>query len=63
MKSKFVLGKESDSKWGGVCSGLATAFDVDVFYFRAGFVILSLLGGPGLLLYGVCYLLMEHPEK
>lgn len=46
---------------GGVASGLAAFFALDVTYVRIAFVILSILGGAGLPLYLVAWALI--PEE
>ena len=47
---------------GGVCSGLAEYFGVDVVLVRVAFVGLALLSGAGILLYVVLWLLMPNEE-
>jgi phage shock protein PspC (stress-responsive transcriptional regulator) len=48
----------------GVCGGLAGYFDVNPAYFRVGFVVLALLGGAGILIYGAALLVIpEDGEK
>jgi phage shock protein PspC (stress-responsive transcriptional regulator) len=42
----------------GVCGGLARYFDVNPTFYRVGFVVLTLLGGAGLLIYGAALLVM-----
>jgi phage shock protein C len=46
---------------GGVCSGLAEGFHVEVLWVRLAFVVLTFLNGIGLLLYIVLWVLM--PER
>ena len=41
----------SNRKIAGVAGGLAQYFDLDPVIYRVGFIILTLLGGSGLLLY------------
>jgi phage shock protein PspC (stress-responsive transcriptional regulator) len=43
---------------GGVCGGLADYTGIDAVLWRVGFVALTLLGGSGVLLYAVLWLLM-----
>ncbi len=40
---------------GGVCGGLAEYFNVDPVLVRAIFVVITLMGGAGLLLYLVLW--------
>jgi phage shock protein PspC (stress-responsive transcriptional regulator) len=41
----------SDRMVAGVCGGLARYFDIHPAFYRIGFVVLTLLGGAGILLY------------
>lgn len=59
-----VLRRGSDRIIGGVCSGLATYFDVDPLLVRIVFVVLALIPpgiGIGVILYLVLWFLMEPP--
>src|SRR5918993_594830 len=50
--------RDTDSRWfGGVCSGLAQRFGVDPVLIRAAAVVLVFLGGLGITLYVVLWLL------
>ena len=58
-----VLRRGSNRIVGGVCSGLAAYFGVDVLLVRVVFVILALTPpSVGLILYLVLWFLMEPPE-
>jgi phage shock protein PspC (stress-responsive transcriptional regulator) len=46
---------------GGVCSGLAEGFHVEVLWVRLAFVVLAFINGVGVLLYVVLWVLM--PER
>ena len=50
-------------KLAGVCAGIARYFDIDVKYVRIAFVLLTILGGIGIALYGLAYLTMTSPES
>ena len=51
--------RDTDSRWfGGVCSGLAQRFGVDPVLIRAAAVVLVFLGGLGITLYVVLWLLL-----
>ena len=51
--------RDTDSRWfGGVCSGLAQRFGVDPVLIRAAAVVLAFLGGLGLTVYVVLWLLL-----
>src|SRR5260370_27782461 len=43
---------------GGVAAGLGDYFRVDPIWFRLGFIIAAFLGGAGIVVYGVLWLLM-----
>jgi phage shock protein PspC (stress-responsive transcriptional regulator) len=42
----------------GVCGGLGRYFNVNPAFYRIGFVILTFLGGAGILIYAACVLVM-----
>jgi phage shock protein PspC (stress-responsive transcriptional regulator) len=48
---------------GGVCGGLGEHFELDPILFRAAFLVLAFLGGLGILLYVVLWLLMPGPAR
>lgn len=51
--------RDTESRWfGGVCSGLAHRLGVDPVLIRAAAVVLAFLGGIGLTIYVVLWLLM-----
>lgn len=45
----------------GVCSGIAQYFNLDPTLIRLGWVLLSFLGGSGLLAYLICAIIL--PDK
>ncbi len=45
----------------GVCGGLARYFDISPTFYRVGFVVLTLLGGAGVLIYAAAALVI--PEE
>jgi phage shock protein PspC (stress-responsive transcriptional regulator) len=57
-----VLRRGSDRIVGGVCSGLAAYFGVNVVVVRVIFVILTVAQGVGVILYLALWFLMEPPE-
>jgi phage shock protein C len=57
-----ILHKSSDKVFFGVCGGLAEYFNVDPTLVRAGFVVFSLLGGSGVLVYLVLVFIMPSPS-
>ena len=53
--------RRTDDKWiGGVCSGLADRLGVDPVIVRAGFVLLFILGGVGITVYLVAWVLLPN---
>jgi phage shock protein C len=47
----------------GVCEGLARYFDVNPALYRVGFVVLTLLGGAGILIYLAAVLVIPEEGK
>jgi phage shock protein PspC (stress-responsive transcriptional regulator) len=47
----------------GVCGGLARYFEIHPAVFRVGFVVLTLLGGAGVLIYAAAALVMPDEGK
>ena len=50
----------SDRMIAGVCGGLGDYFDVNPVFYRIGFVVLTLLGGAGTLIYGASLLVIPN---
>jgi phage shock protein PspC (stress-responsive transcriptional regulator) len=48
----------SDRMLAGVCGGLASYFEIHPAFYRVGFVVLTLLGGAGILIYVAAALVM-----
>jgi phage shock protein PspC (stress-responsive transcriptional regulator) len=48
----------SDRMLAGVCGGLARYFDIHPAFYRVGFVVLTLIGGAGILIYAAAALVM-----
>lgn len=46
----------------GVCAGLAEEFGISATPLRLAFVLLTLIGGPGLILYIVLWLIMPYGD-
>ena len=53
----------TDRKVSGVAGGLAQYFDLDPIIFRIGFIILTVLGGSGLLVYVAGWLILPEEGK
>jgi len=51
----------TDRKIGGVCGGLGAFFELDPLLFRVAFVVLAFIGGLGILLYVVLWLVIPAP--
>ena len=47
----------------GVCGGLGRYFDLNPVFFRVGFVVLALLGGSGIIVYGAAALVIPDEGK
>lgn len=47
----------------GVCAGLARVTGLPVLTIRLAFILLTLVGGHGALLYGILFLLMPSEPK
>lgn len=53
------LCRSQDDRWlGGVCGGLALSTGLASWVWRAGFTLLLLCAGTGVLLYGLLWLLL-----
>jgi phage shock protein PspC (stress-responsive transcriptional regulator) len=46
----------------GVCAGLAEEFGISATPLRLAFVLLTLIGGPGLILYIILWLIMPYRD-
>ncbi len=53
----------ADRMAGGVCGGLAEYSGVDAVLWRAGFVALTLVGGSGILVYLLLWVLLPPPAS
>jgi phage shock protein C len=61
MEVKKTLYKSTtDRRVWGVCGGLAEYFDVDAALVRLLFVVFTLMGGPGLIVYIVLALVLPE---
>jgi phage shock protein C len=62
-KTRRLYRSRTDRKLAGVCGGLAQYFNTDATLIRVLFVVLALLGGPGLVIYLFMWILVpEEPE-
>lgn len=53
----------ADRKIGGVCGGLGEYFELDPLLFRVAFVVLAFVGGLGILLYVLLWLVIPGPGQ
>ncbi len=61
--SRRLYRSEKDRMIGGVCGGLAEVLDIDPTIVRVIFVLLALLGGHGILLYIILWLIMPPASQ
>jgi phage shock protein PspC (stress-responsive transcriptional regulator) len=61
--AKRLERSRSDRMVAGVCGGLARYFDIHPAFYRVGFVVLTLLGGAGILIYAAAALVMPDEGK
>lgn len=62
MKKRLFRDK-SNEVLAGVCAGFAKYLDIDVTIIRILWVLVTLLGGSGIIAYIVCALVMpEEPD-
>jgi phage shock protein C len=61
MEEKRLVRSRSDHMLAGVAGGLAEHLNMDSTLIRLIFVVLTLAGGPGLLIYLILWLIM--PEE
>ena len=57
MEEKRLYRSNDDKMIAGVCGGLGKYFSIDTTIVRLVFVVLMLLGGPGLLLYIILWII------
>ena len=60
-ETRRLYRSRTNRKLAGVCGGLAQYFNTDVTLIRVLFVVFTLLGGPGLVLYLVLWIVV--PEE
>ena len=63
METKKLYRSRSEKMLAGVCGGLGEFTGIDPTLVRLGFVVLTLLGGQGFLLYLImCVIVPPEPE-
>jgi phage shock protein PspC (stress-responsive transcriptional regulator) len=61
--AKRLERSRSDRMVAGICGGLARYFDIHPAFYRVGFVVLTLLGGAGILIYAAAALVIPDEGK
>ncbi len=62
MQTRKLYRSRTDRMIGGVCGGMAEYFGIDPTLVRLAFVAAALLGGPGLLIYVILWIVTpENP--
>lgn len=59
---KKIVRTQEGRMLAGVCSGFARHFEIDVNLVRVGWVLLTCLGGSGILAYIICWLILPEEE-
>lgn len=59
--NKKLYRSKSDRILAGVCGGLGEYLDIDAVFFRLAFVLLTLAGGLGILIYIIMFVII--PEE
>lgn len=57
-ETRKLYRSKTDRMIGGVCGGLGEYFNVDSTVVRLAFIVGTLLGGPGLVAYIICLILI-----
>ncbi len=58
------LYRDPDNQFlGGICGGLGAYFNIDAFWFRLLFIILIIVGGSGLLIYLVMWIVVPQASN
>jgi len=62
-QARKLYRSRTNRKLAGVCGGLAQYFNTDATPIRVLFVVLALLGGPGLVIYLLMWIIVpEEPS-
>jgi phage shock protein C len=62
-QTRRLYRSRTNRKLAGVCAGLAQYFNADATLIRVLFVVLALLGGPGIVIYLLMWILVaEEPQ-
>ncbi len=60
MENKKLYRSRSDRMVAGVAGGLAEYFSIDPTIVRLAFVLLALMGGPGLIIYIIMWIVVPE---
>ena len=63
IDTKRIYKSETDKRIWGVCGGLAQYFQVDPTLIRLLFIVLTLIGGPGVIIYIILGLVMPNAPR
>jgi phage shock protein C len=61
--SRRLYRSQTEKMLAGVCGGLGEVLDIDPTLVRLVFVLLALLGGHGILLYLILWMLMPRKDR
>jgi len=61
--SRKLYKSRYDVKFDGVCAGIAAYLGLDATLVRLAWILFTLLGGSGIILYIICMLLMPRESK
>ena len=59
-QTRKLYRSRTDRKLAGVCGGLAQYFNIDPTLIRVLFVVLAVLGGSGLIIYLLMWLIVPN---
>ena len=63
LKGKKLYRSRENRKIAGVCGGIAEYLEIDPSVVRIIWILMVLIGGPGILLYIIAWILLdEKPE-
>lgn len=63
MTGKRLYRSTTDRQVAGVCAGLGDYFNVDVSLIRLAAILLTVLGGPGVIIYVVLWIVMPEGDS
>lgn len=62
LEMKKLVKSRYNRNISGVCGGIGEYFDLDPTLIRIAFILITLMGGSGVLLYLACALVMPESE-